>query len=274
MSQDSNQWLKIAGLLNESADPSENILTEVKEEAQAPLAESSVRQIVRKQIKRILSERTARKDDISQLQGVLNNLLGDDTVSTDGIIGPETANAIAQFQRNAGLEADGVVGPKTYTAMAAVLDAKDMDSDLVLGELMADVPMIGQSGLVDLAPEPALDRDIEFSPGSNLSVGDDASDKAAADALAMLTGDASLASKVGIQPEDRAAVAAALGQGDVKIASVDPEGKEVGVLAGTREDGSTIMIKIRNRGGTALDLTEPEQLATGFMSGDLLVDVN
>ena len=273
MSQDSNQWLKIAGLLNESADPSENILTEVKEEAQAPLAESSVRQIVRKQIKRILSERTARKDDIMYLQGILNTILGDNTVDTDGAFGPQTANAIAQVQRNAGLEADGVVGPKTYTAMAAVLDAKDMDSDLVLGELMADVPMIGQSGLVDLAPEPALDRDIEM-PVMNISVGDDASDKAAADALAMLTGDASLASKVGIQPEDRAAVAAALGQGDVKVASVDPEGKEVGVLAGTREDGSTIMIKIRNRGGTALDLTEPERLSTDFMSGNLLVDVD
>ena len=253
MSQDSNQWLKIAGLLNESADPSENILTEVKEEAQAPLAESSVRQIVRKQIKRILSERTARKDDISQLQGVLNNLLGDDTVSTDGIIGPETANAIAQFQRNAGLEADGVVGPKTYAAMTSALNAMDMSGSL--SDLPTDVPVIGRSGLVDLAPEPALDRDIEFSPGSNLVVGDDASDKAVADALAMLTGDASLASKVGIQPEDRAAVAAAIAQGDVKVAAVNPEGLEV-------------------KSGVQLDVGEPEQLATGFMSGDLLVDVN
>jgi peptidoglycan hydrolase-like protein with peptidoglycan-binding domain len=270
MSQDSNQWLKIAGLLNESADPSENILTEVKEEAQAPLAESSVRQIVRKQIKRILSERTARKDDISQLQGVLNNLLGDDTVSTDGIIGPETANAIAQFQRNAGLEADGVVGPKTYAAMTSALNAMDMSG--ALSDLPTDVPVIGRSGLVDLAPEPALDRDIEFSPGSNLVVGDDASDKAVADALAMLTGDASLASKVGIQPEDRAAVAAAIAQGDVKVAAVNPEGLEV--KTGTREDGSPIMLNIRSKSGVQLDVGEPEQLATGFMSGDLLVDVN
>ena len=269
MSQDSNQWLKIAGLLNESADPSENILTEVKEEAQAPLAESSVRQIVRKQIKRILSERTARKDDIMYLQGILNTILGDNTVDTDGAFGPQTANAIAQVQRNAGLEADGVVGPKTYTAMAAVLDAKDMDSDLVLGELMADVPMIGQSGLVDLAPEPALDRDIEM-PVMNISVGDDASDKAAADALAMLTGDASLASKVGIQPEDRAAVAAALGQGDVKIVSVDPSGKEMKIDIAGPEPGSERTLTVIPKPG--LDLPgEPSGLATGFMSGDLMV---
>ena len=269
MSQDSNRWLKMAGLLNESADPSENILTEAKEET--PLAEDSVRKLVRKQIKRVLSERTARKDDISQLQGVLNNLLGDDTVSTDGIIGPETANAIAQFQRNAGLEADGVVGPKTYAAMTSALNAMDMSG--ALSDLPTDVPVIGRSGLVDLAPEPALDRDIEM-PVMNLSVGDDASDKAVGDALAMVTGDSSLAAKVGIQPEDRAAVAAALGQGDVKVASVDPEGKEVGVMAGTREDGSPIMLKIRDRSGATLDVEEPEQLATGFMSGNLLVDVD
>ena len=271
MSQDSNRWLKRAGLLNESADPSENILTEAKEET--PLAEDSVRKLVRKQIKRVLSERTARKDDIVYLQGILNTLLGDDTVSTDGIIGPETANAVAQLQRDSDLEADGVVGPQTYAAMASALDAKGMDSDLVLGELMTDVPVIGRSGLVDLAPEPALDRDIEM-PVMNLSVGDDASDKAVGDALAMVTGDSSLAAKVGIQPEDRAAVAAALGQGDVKVASVDPEGKEVGVMAGTREDGSPIMLKIRDRSGATLDVEEPEQLATGFMSGNLLVDVD
>ena len=233
MSQDSNRWLKMAGLLNESADPSENILTEAKEET--PLAEDSVRKLVRKQIKRVLSERTA--------------------------------------QRDSDLEADGVVGPQTYAAMASALDAKGMDSDLVLGELMTDVPVIGRSGLVDLAPEPALDRDIEM-PVMNLSVGDDASDKAVGDALAMVTGDSSLAAKVGIQPEDRAAVAAALGQGDVKVASVDPEGKEVGVMAGTREDGSPIMLKIRDRSGATLDVEEPEQLATDFMSGNLLVDVD
>ena len=267
MSQDSNQWLKIAGLLNESADPSENILTEVKEEAQAPLAESSVRQIVRKQIKRILSERTARKDDIMYLQGILNTILGDNTVDTDGAFGPQTANAIAQVQRNAGLEADGVVGPKTYAAMTSALNAMDMSG--ALSDLPTDVPMIGQSGLVDLAPEPALDRDIEM-PVMNISVGDDASDKAAADALAMLTGDASLASKVGIQPEDRAAVAAALGQGDVKIVSVDPSGKEMKVDIAGPEPGSERTLTVIPKPG--LDLPgEPSGLATGFMSGDLMV---
>ena len=34
MSQDSNRWLKMAGLLNESADPSENTLNEAAEPKQ------------------------------------------------------------------------------------------------------------------------------------------------------------------------------------------------------------------------------------------------
>ena len=45
-------------------------------------------------------------------------------------------------------------------------------------------------------------------------------------------------------------------------------------MAGTREDGSPIMLKIRDRSGATLDVEEPEQLATGFMSGNLLVDVD
>ena len=60
MSQDSNRWLKMAGLLNESADPSENTLNEAAEPKQdAVLVEEKVRKMVRKQIKRILAERTA-----------------------------------------------------------------------------------------------------------------------------------------------------------------------------------------------------------------------
>ena len=271
MSQNSNRWLKMAGLLSEAADPTENTLNESAEPKQgAVLVEEKVRKMVRKQIKRILAERKAQKEDILYLQGILNTLLGDNTVDVDGMLGPQTANAIAQLQRDSGLEADGVVGRQTYTAMASALDAKGMDSDLVLGELMADVPVIGRSGLVSA---PASDRDIEM-PVMTLTANDPASEKAVADALRALTGDDSLASKVGIQPEDRAAVAAALEQDDVKNASVDPEGKEVGVMAGTREDGSPIMLNIRSKLGVTLDIEEPEQLSTGFMSGNLLVDVD
>jgi hypothetical protein len=265
MSQDSNRWLKMAGLLSEAVDPSENTLNEAAEPKQdTVLVEEKVRKMVRKQIKSMLAERAARKEDISYLQGILNTLLGDNTVDVDGMLGPQTANAIAQLQRDSGLEADGVVGRQTYAAMASALDAKGMDSDLVLGELMADVPVIGRSGLVSA---PASDRDIEM-PVINLTANDPASDKAVADALVAVTGDASLAAKVGIQPEDRAAVAAALGQGDVKIASVDLSGKEMKVdIAGPEPRTLTVTPK------PGLDLpSEPEQLSTDFMSGNLLVD--
>ena len=171
MSQDSNRWLKMAGLLNETVDPSENTLSEAAEPKQdAVLVEEKVRKMVRKQIKSILAERAARKEDISYLQGILNTLLGDNTVAIDGILGPKTANAIAQLQRDAGLEPDGVVGPKTYTAMASALDAKGIDSELALGELMADVPVIGKDGLVDAPAAPASDRDLEM-PTMNISAG-------------------------------------------------------------------------------------------------------
>ena len=267
MSQDSNRWLKMAGLLNESADPSENTLNEAFEPKQdAVLVEEKVRKMVRKQIKSILAERKARKEDISYLQGILNTLLGDNTVDVDGMLGPQTANAIAQLQRDSGLKPDGVVGPKTYTAMASALDAKGMDSDLVLGELMADVPVIGRAGLVSA---PALDRDIEM-PVMTLTANDPASDKAVADALVAVTGDASLANKVGIQPEDRAAVAAALEQGDVKVAAVDPSGKEMKVDIAGPEPGSERTLTVIPKPG--LDLpSEPSELPSGFMSGDLMV---
>lgn len=171
MSQDSNRWLKMAGLLNESVDPSENTLNEAAEPKQGTvLVEEKVRKMVRKQIKSILAERAARKEDISYLQGILNTLLGDNTVDVDGMLGPQTANAIAQLQRDAGLEPDGVVGPKTYTAMASALDAKGMDSDLVLGELMADVPVIGTAAAGGAPTAPAYDRDLEM-PALNISVG-------------------------------------------------------------------------------------------------------
>lgn len=51
-----------------------------------------------------------RGDDIADLQRRLG-ALGFDAGKVDGIFGPDTAGALADFQRNAGLSVDGIFGP-------------------------------------------------------------------------------------------------------------------------------------------------------------------
>jgi N-acetylmuramoyl-L-alanine amidase len=57
-----------------------------------------------------------RGDDVRELQDRLQTL-GFDTGRTDGILGPQTAQAIREFQRNYGLPADGIVAAHTLRAM-------------------------------------------------------------------------------------------------------------------------------------------------------------
>jgi N-acetylmuramoyl-L-alanine amidase len=58
-----------------------------------------------------------RGDDVVDLQRRLN-ALGFDAGREDGILGPETEEALRQFQRNAGIAPDGVGGPATLAALA------------------------------------------------------------------------------------------------------------------------------------------------------------
>jgi N-acetylmuramoyl-L-alanine amidase len=57
-----------------------------------------------------------RGDDIADLQLRLGSL-GFDAGRADGIFGPETEHAVADFQRNAGLTSDGVAGPQTIAEL-------------------------------------------------------------------------------------------------------------------------------------------------------------
>lgn len=57
-----------------------------------------------------------RGDDVSDLQQRLGSL-GFDCGRVDGIFGPDSADALSEFQRNAGLTADGIAGPDTVTAL-------------------------------------------------------------------------------------------------------------------------------------------------------------
>jgi len=60
-----------------------------------------------------------RGDDVVELQSSLNRL-GFDCGRPDGIMGPATARALQDFQRNSGLTADGVCGPQTVRMLELV----------------------------------------------------------------------------------------------------------------------------------------------------------
>lgn len=63
-----------------------------------------------------LSAPNMRGDDVSELQSALGRL-GFDCGRVDGILGPATTRAVAEFQRNCGLPADSVCGPDTVRAL-------------------------------------------------------------------------------------------------------------------------------------------------------------
>jgi N-acetylmuramoyl-L-alanine amidase len=57
-----------------------------------------------------------RGDDVAELQRRLGRL-GFDPGRVDGILGPDTANALTEFQRNVELTPDGICGPQTVRAL-------------------------------------------------------------------------------------------------------------------------------------------------------------
>lgn len=57
-----------------------------------------------------------RGDDIAELQSRLG-ALGFDAGRADGIFGRQTAAALIEFQRNAGITSDGICGPDTFAAL-------------------------------------------------------------------------------------------------------------------------------------------------------------
>ena len=63
-----------------------------------------------------LSQPMLRGDDVAELQLRLGSL-GFDAGRVDGILGPDTAGAVEEFQLNSGLVADAVCGPDTTAAL-------------------------------------------------------------------------------------------------------------------------------------------------------------
>lgn len=67
-----------------------------------------------------------RGDDVAELQRLLGEL-GFDAGRVDGILGPATAAAVSEFQRNAGLTTDGICGPDTVDALRRVAGRTERD---------------------------------------------------------------------------------------------------------------------------------------------------
>jgi N-acetylmuramoyl-L-alanine amidase len=80
---------------------------------------------------RFLYRRTPmlRGDDVADLQQRLCTL-GFDTGRVDGIFGDDTARALGEFQRNAGLPVDGIVGGATLRELLR-LESRHHDPELV-----------------------------------------------------------------------------------------------------------------------------------------------
>jgi len=98
-----------------------------------------------------------RGDDVADLQARLGRL-GFFADRVDGIFGPRTAGALADFQRNAGLTADGVCGPDSVVALSRVGSRSDQQV---------------KAGLVEreqlrVSPRRLLDRRVMVGAGGGL----------------------------------------------------------------------------------------------------------
>jgi N-acetylmuramoyl-L-alanine amidase len=80
-----------------------------------------------------LRSRAFQGDDVRELQKRLN-ALGFDAGREDGILGPRTAAAVAEFQHNVGNTADAIVGPDTIGAIERLRPAVEGPSRAVVRE--------------------------------------------------------------------------------------------------------------------------------------------
>jgi N-acetylmuramoyl-L-alanine amidase len=75
-----------------------------------------------------------RGDDVADLQRRLA-ALGFDAGKVDGIFGPDTAGALADFQRNAGLTVDGIFGPDELQVLERLSGRPGGDSETLVVDL-------------------------------------------------------------------------------------------------------------------------------------------
>lgn len=101
-----------------------------------------------------------RGDDVAELQRRLS-ALGFDTGRVDGIFGPTTAKAVAEFQQNMGLPSDGIVGDTTISELSRVMP-RHPDPALVTA--------VRDRERLLRAPRTLLDRRIAIAESGGLDV--------------------------------------------------------------------------------------------------------
>ena len=96
----------------------------------------------------------------------------------DGILGPVTEEAIAEFQTDAGITADGEYGPETYEALADALEADEefittvqedlMELKLYPGPADGDYGDGTVKGIESLQEQCEMEIDGRFTPQTHL----------------------------------------------------------------------------------------------------------
>ena len=103
-------------------------------------------------------------DDVAELQRRLNQL-GFDPGRNDGMFGPDTDQALREFQRSVGVEPDGVCGPDTFIAFDRLVRAvsggnsESLRDHITLGALRTGIT----DKVIVLHPGTRVDADLCFA---------------------------------------------------------------------------------------------------------------
>jgi N-acetylmuramoyl-L-alanine amidase len=116
-----------------------------------------------------------RGDDVAELQRLLG-ALGFDAGRVDGIFGPRTADALGEFQRNAGLTTDGICGTATVSELRRLAARSDDDT----------VARVREAERLRVAPRQLLGRRLAVGESGGLAVLADAVERALSDAGAIV----------------------------------------------------------------------------------------
>lgn len=135
-----------------------------------------------------------RGDDVVELQRLLGGL-GFDAGKVDGILGPRTADAITDFQRNAGLTTDGICGPDTVAALRRFSGGAEGHGP--------------GSTVATLREAERLRSELAHIAGLRVAVGEGGGLRALADALARALGDVGAVVAVLSHPDESSRAAAA-----------------------------------------------------------------
>ena len=140
-----------------------------------------------------------RGDDIAALQALLG-ALGFDAGRVDGIFGPDTQHAVAEFQRNAGLTTDGICGPATIAGLRRVSGRGPIDEAAGPGP-PKPVASLHEAEALLAAPAAVT--------GKRIMIGERGGVAALADALGRALTEAGATTSVVHHPDDHEQAAAA-----------------------------------------------------------------